>query len=104
MTDSSPNGSAPQARSEQAGALEAGAQEAGAQPAAATADLTARLLLAAASLPADPGELALLSAQYPQRRADVDALYAVPAARYADPALRFRAGATIEEWARPAGG
>ncbi|BBB01860.1 hypothetical protein RVR_9469 [Actinacidiphila reveromycinica] len=67
-------------------------------------EATARLLLAAASLPADPGELALLTALYPQRRADVDALYAVPAARYADPALRFTAGATIEDWARPAAG
>jgi hypothetical protein len=62
----------------------------------------ARALLTAARLPVSDGELAFLAARFPRQRAEVEALYAVPAARYADPALRFRAGATIEEWARPA--
>lgn len=98
MNDASPNSATPQAGSDVPGSQQTGPQDAGAD------ETTTRLLLAAASLPADAGELALLTAQYPRRRADVDALYAVPAARYADPALRFRAGATIEEWARPAAG
>ncbi|WP_328472635.1 hypothetical protein [Streptomyces sp. NBC_00448] len=98
MNDASPNDTTQHVGSEVSGSQQPGPQDSGAD------ETTTRLLLAAASLPVDAGELALLTAQYPRRRADVDALYAVPAARYADPALRFRAGATIEEWARPAVG
>jgi hypothetical protein len=57
-----------------------------------------RALLAAALLPATEPELAALAAGYPLQRAAIDALYAVPAARYVDPALRFRAQGRIEDW------
>jgi hypothetical protein len=58
-----------------------------------------RMLLEAAGLPASDAEVAGLAAQYPAIRAAADALYAPPAARYVDPALRFRADATITDWA-----
>lgn len=58
-------------------------------------------LLAAARLPATEAELAAYLRTYEANRAAVDALYAVPAARYVDPALRFRAGARITDWAAP---
>jgi hypothetical protein len=57
-----------------------------------------RTRLAAAGLPASDAELADLAAALPLQRAAVDALYAVPAARYVDPALRFRADAAIVDW------
>lgn len=56
-------------------------------------------LLAAARLPASEAETAAYVTAYEAHRAAVDALYAVPAARYADPALRFRAAGRIEDWA-----
>ncbi|HVV09866.1 hypothetical protein [Amycolatopsis sp.] len=58
-----------------------------------------KTLLAAAKLPASEAEVAALAAGYEAQRAAVDALYDVPAARYVDPALRFRAAARIEDWA-----
>jgi hypothetical protein len=58
-------------------------------------------LLAAAGLPASEAETAGYAQAYEAQRAAVDALYDVPVARYVDPALRFRAGARIEEWATP---
>jgi hypothetical protein len=58
-----------------------------------------RTLLDAAGLPATEAEIVSYAEGYPAQRAAVDALYAVPEARYVDPALRFRAGATIENWA-----
>ncbi|GAB2990254.1 hypothetical protein LWP59_07345 [Amycolatopsis acidiphila] len=58
-------------------------------------------LLAAAGLPASDSETAAYLAGYEAQRIAVDALYEVPAARYADPALRFRAGARITDWATP---
>ncbi|GAA3542457.1 hypothetical protein GCM10022222_27680 [Amycolatopsis ultiminotia] len=58
-----------------------------------------RTLLTAAGLPASESEVAAYAAGYPAQRSGLDALYELPAARYADPALRFRAGATIEDWA-----
>ena len=58
-----------------------------------------RTLLAAAQLPASEAEIARLAAGYPAYRAAADALYAVPEARYADPALRFKAEARIVDWA-----
>jgi hypothetical protein len=60
---------------------------------------TVAALLAAAGLPASDTEIAALAANYPAHRAGVDALYAPPAVRYADPALRFRAQARITDWA-----
>jgi hypothetical protein len=58
-------------------------------------------LLAAAQLPASEAETGGYLQAYEAQRAAVDALYEVPAARYVDPALRFRAGARIEDWATP---
>ncbi|OXM66649.1 MULTISPECIES: hypothetical protein [Amycolatopsis] len=64
-------------------------------------DLTmVRGLLAAAGLTATEAELAAYVPAYTGQRASLDALYDVPEARYADPALRFRAGARTEDWAR----
>ncbi|MGH3242334.1 MAG: hypothetical protein ACRDNL_18300 [Spirillospora sp.] len=58
-----------------------------------------RMLLAAAGLPASDGEIDDLAAGYAHLRAAVDALNAVPAARYGEPALRFRASAeVVEDW------
>lgn len=62
-----------------------------------------RTLLAAAGLPASAGEIDALAAHYPAHRAAVDGLYAVPEARYVDPALRFAAAARIVDWARCGG-
>ncbi|WP_433654243.1 hypothetical protein ACQPW1_26490 [Nocardia sp. CA-128927] len=61
---------------------------------------TIRTLLAAAGLPASEAEIAGLARTYPAYRAAIDALYAVPAAQYADPATRFHAQARIVEWDR----
>jgi hypothetical protein len=58
-----------------------------------------KTLLAAAQLPASEAESTAYAAGYETQRAAVDALYDVPAARYVDPALRFRAAARIEDWA-----
>jgi hypothetical protein len=58
-----------------------------------------RALLSAAGLTANENEIAAFTAGYPAHRAALDALYDVPAARYVDPALRFRAQARIEDWA-----
>ncbi|UBU17496.1 hypothetical protein [Nonomuraea gerenzanensis] len=56
-------------------------------------------LLAAAGLSVPEAEIEVIAAGYALQRAGVDALYAVPEARYADPALRFRADARIVDWA-----
>jgi hypothetical protein len=59
-----------------------------------SADATAEVaaMLARCGLPAGPYELAYLAAEYPYLKAGIDMLYAVDAAKDADPALRFRAG------------
>ncbi|MFB8275453.1 hypothetical protein [Nocardia colli] len=59
-----------------------------------------RTLLNAAGLPANSAEIAGLATTYLAYRAAIDALYAVPAARYVDPATRFHASARVEEWDR----
>jgi hypothetical protein len=60
----------------------------------------ARIMLAASGLPPGPEEAATMCAVYPAFRAAIDALYDVAAARYADPALRFRAADTNRaDWA-----
>lgn len=61
---------------------------------------TVQTLLAAAGLPADAITVRGLAATYPDFRAAVDELYAEPAARYADPALRFDAQPGHAEWGR----
>jgi hypothetical protein len=58
-----------------------------------------KTLLDQATLPASEDEIAAYAAGFAAQRAAVDALYGVPEARYADPALRFRAGARIIDWA-----
>lgn len=59
---------------------------------------TIRTLLAAAGLTASEQEVEAFAAAYPANRAAADALYAVPATRYVDPALRFAAQSRITEW------
>lgn len=61
---------------------------------------TVRALLDTACLPASEAEIRALAAGFGAYRASIDALYAVDAARYADPALRFRAQAQCAEWDR----
>jgi hypothetical protein len=48
-------------------------------------------LLAAAGLSPSPEEVAVLVAQHPRTLADLEALHAVPAARYEEPGVVFRA-------------
>ena len=58
-----------------------------------------KTLLDAAHLPASPAEITAYAEGFADRRSAVDALYAVPEARYAVPALHFRAGYRITDWA-----
>ena len=51
-------------------------------------------MLTVSGLSPSPEETALMCASFAAFRVMVDALYDVPAARYADPALRFRAADT----------
>ena len=64
---------------------------------------TVATLLGAAGIPASSGEISEAVGAYPMLRAGVESLYALPEARYADPALRFRAEAVGQEtdWAAP---
>jgi hypothetical protein len=59
---------------------------------------TMRTLLTAAGLKPTEPEIVAYAAAYPDQRAAADALYAVPAARYVDPALRFRAESRLTDW------
>ena len=60
----------------------------------------ARTLLAASGLSPAQDEAVMMCAAYPAFRAAIDALYEVAAARYSDPALRFRAADTGRaDWA-----
>jgi hypothetical protein len=54
----------------------------------------AAALLASSGLSPGPDEAVMMCSGYPAFRAAVDALYDVAAARYCDPALRFRAADT----------
>jgi hypothetical protein len=57
-------------------------------------------MLTAAGLTPGEDEVAALCDGYPAFRASVDVLYDVAEARYADPALRFRAADTARaDWA-----
>ncbi|WP_019927983.1 hypothetical protein [Nocardia sp. BMG111209] len=60
---------------------------------------TMKTLLGLSTLPASEAEIAAYAAGFEFQRAGVDALYAVPEARYATPALHFRAAARIVDWA-----
>jgi hypothetical protein len=61
---------------------------------------TVRALLAAARLSPSEDEVAGLVAMYPDYRAGIEALYAVPETRYANPALVFDAAPVFADWAR----
>ncbi|WP_378740129.1 hypothetical protein [Nocardia brasiliensis] len=61
---------------------------------------TVRALLDAACLPATEAEIRALATGFVAYRASINALYTVEAARYADPALRFRAATRSAEWDR----
>lgn len=63
----------------------------------------ARTMLAAAGLSPAPEEAAMICSCYPALRAGIEAMYDVSAARYADPALRFRAADTerVDWWLGP---
>jgi hypothetical protein len=56
------------------------------------------VLLARAGLPASEPQIAMLAAGYDLQNTGIAMLYAVPEARYADPALRFHADARIVDW------
>jgi hypothetical protein len=63
-------------------------------------ETAARAMLAAAGLSPSEAEITSICAGYPAFRAAIDVLYQVPEARYADPALRFRAADTAQaDWA-----
>jgi hypothetical protein len=63
-------------------------------------ETSVRAMLAAAGVVPSEDEVAALCTGYPAYRASVDALYDVAEARYADPALRFRAASTAQvDWA-----
>jgi hypothetical protein len=66
----------------------------------ATWEAAVRGMLTEAGLPPSEPEIAALCGGYPGLRARADALYEVAEARYADPALRFRAADTTRaDWA-----
>jgi hypothetical protein len=59
---------------------------------------TVRALVDAAALRPDAEEMAELVRVYPVFRAGLDALYAVPEARYESPSLVFGAAGPLVEW------
>lgn len=71
----------------------------GATAEASAAQAEIRAAFAAAGLPASDTEITFLATGHARFRAAVEALYAVPQARYVDPALRFRAEARVVDWA-----
>jgi citrate lyase beta subunit len=62
-------------------------------------ETTVRSLLAAANLAPSEEEIAGLVAGYEDYQAGIEALYAVPEARYASPALIFNAAPVFADWA-----
>jgi hypothetical protein len=60
---------------------------------------TVRSALAAAGLSPSDDEVAVMVEGYADYRAAIDALYAVPEARYASPALVFSASPVFVDWA-----
>ncbi|MCX4094929.1 hypothetical protein [Nocardia sp. alder85J] len=60
---------------------------------------TMKTLLGLSQLPASDAEIAGYAVAFEFQRMAVDALYAVPEARYASPALHFRAAGRIVDWA-----
>jgi citrate lyase beta subunit len=62
-------------------------------------ETTVRSLLAAAKLAPSEEEIAALVVGYEDYRTGIEALYAVPEARYASPALIFNAAPVFADWA-----
>jgi hypothetical protein len=62
-------------------------------------ETTVRSLLAAANLAPSEEEIAGLVSGYEDYQAGIEALYAVPEARYASPALIFNAAPVFADWA-----
>jgi citrate lyase beta subunit len=62
-------------------------------------ETTVRSLLAAAKLAPSEEEIAGLVSGYEDYRAGIEALYSVPEARYASPALIFNAAPVFADWA-----
>ena len=59
---------------------------------------TVRLLLGIAGISPNDEERAEMTRFYPELRAALDGLHRVAPARYAAPALVFRAGGTFADW------
>jgi hypothetical protein len=62
-------------------------------------ELTVRTLIAAAGLSPSEEEIATLIAAYPEHKAGIESLYAIPEARYAAPALIFSPTPVFADWA-----
>lgn len=64
----------------------------------ATDETAVRRALAQSGLVASDEEVATMAAGYGEYRTGIEALYAVPEARYASPALVFTATPTFVDW------
>ena len=62
-------------------------------------ELTVRTLIAAAGLAPSEAEMATLVSAYPDHKAGIESLYAIPEARYAAPGLIFTATPVFADWA-----
>jgi hypothetical protein len=63
-------------------------------------ETTVRTLLDAAGLRPSQEELATLVAAYPEYKAGIESLYAIPETRYAAPGLIFSATPVFADWAK----
>jgi hypothetical protein len=59
-----------------------------------------RRLMAGSGLRPSDDELESFATSYVMLRAGIESLYAIPEARYEDPALVFRADPSFEDWGR----
>jgi hypothetical protein len=78
--------------------MQEGAGMAETETTADATEITVRALLAAARLSPSEEEVAELVAMYPDYKAGIEALYAVPETRYASPALVFDAAPIFTDW------
>ncbi len=63
------------------------------------AESTVRTLLAAAGLSPSEEEIAQMVAAYPDHKAGIESLYAIPAVRYESPGLIFSPTPVFADWA-----
>jgi hypothetical protein len=63
-------------------------------------ELTVRNLMATAGLSPSEDEMATLVAAYPEFKAGIESMYAVPETRYASPGLIFTATPIFADWAK----